>query len=440
MKKTMLKFLLATTFALLGVINLSAQAPSYLFANKIGNTDYEIAEDMAIDASGNVYLVGSYASASVTFGSITVTNSSPGNRRFFLAKYDASGTCLWVRTSTTSGTFGSELGYGVTVDGSGNVLATGSFSATNVTFGSVTLTNHNAGYADMFVVKYDASGTVQWATSAGGSRIDGGKGVATDATGNVYVTGTFASQNIEFGYGSFYYGYNAVATTNPPADIFLAAYDASGNIQWQQTFGGTEADNATAICVDASGNITFTGYFSSSSIDFGGNILNLTGNADIFTAQCDGAGAFNWVKKIDGSTSGSYTALYAYDIAADASGNLYLAGSFGTFSIAFGSSTLTPSGNGNVLLAKYNSSGTEQWAKTATVPAGSYSEADAVTTDATGNVIVGGSFTGATIDLGSGTLNSSGSNDIWLAKYNSSGALSWARKDGGTNQEAFYGV
>lgn len=162
-----------------------AQAPNYLWANRAGGTDNEQTQQIAIDASGNIYVVGNYASASVTFGSFTVTNSTPGNSRFYLAKYDASGTCLWVRTSTTSGTFGSEIGYGVTVDGSGNVVATGSFSATNVTFGSYTLTNHNAGYADMFVVKYNSSGAEQWAASAGGSRIDGGRGVAADASGNV---------------------------------------------------------------------------------------------------------------------------------------------------------------------------------------------------------------------------------------------------------------
>lgn len=437
--------LLKTIFltVLLGTsVGLFAQAPPYLFANRVGSTDYEIAEDMAIDASGNVYVVGNYASASVTFGSITVTNSTPGNRRFFLAKYDASGTCLWVRTSTTSGTFGSELGYGVTVDGSGNVLATGSFSATNVSFGSVTLTNHNAGYADMFVVKYDASGTAQWAASAGGSRIDQGKGVATDASGNVYVTGTFASQNIEFGLGSGNLSFNAVAVTSPPADIFLAAYDASGVLQWQQTFGGTASDNATSICADASGNMTFTGYFSSTSIVFGSTTLNLTGNSDLFTAQFDGTGAFNWAKDINGSTSGSYTAFYSYDIAADASGNLYIVGDFGTFPVTFGSSSLTNTGFSNFFLAKYNSSGTEQWAKTATIPSGAYAPANKVTTDASGNVIVGGSFLGASIDLGTGSINNTAASfyDMLTAKFNSSGTTLWVKTDGSSNTESVTAV
>ncbi|MBI3502643.1 MAG: SBBP repeat-containing protein, partial [Bacteroidetes bacterium] len=90
-------------------------------------------------------------------------------------------------------------GRSIATDANGNVLVTGIFQSSTITFGTTTLTNANAGYPDIFIVKYDASGNVLWAKSAGGTSADYGYGIAADANGNVLVTGYFLSPAITFG-------------------------------------------------------------------------------------------------------------------------------------------------------------------------------------------------------------------------------------------------
>src|SRR5713101_3673598 len=88
-----------------------------------------------------------------------------------------------------------DIGYGIAADASGNVYVTGFFSGT-ATFGSTNLSS--SGLEDIFVAKYDAAGTLQWARQAGGSAYDEGLGIAVDGTGNVFVIGFFQG-NASFG-------------------------------------------------------------------------------------------------------------------------------------------------------------------------------------------------------------------------------------------------
>jgi hypothetical protein len=113
-----------------------------------------------------------------------------------IAKYDASGTELWAKSA--GDTVYAE-GYGVSTDAGGNAYVTGIFEVPSITFGTTTLTNAGSFGHDMFITKYDASGTVLWAKSAGGSDNDVGIGVSTDAGGNLYVAGYFYSPSITLG-------------------------------------------------------------------------------------------------------------------------------------------------------------------------------------------------------------------------------------------------
>ena len=101
----------------------------------------------------------------------------------------------WAWAKSAGGT-DYDYGTGISTDASGNVLITGYFDSPTITFGTTTLTNAGTGIADIFVVKYDASGNVLWAKSAGGTDGDHGYGISTDANGNVLVTGYFNSLSI----------------------------------------------------------------------------------------------------------------------------------------------------------------------------------------------------------------------------------------------------
>ncbi len=209
-----------------------------------GTAGVEEAYGIAADASGNVYICGIYSSTA-TFGSYSVT--SVGGSDVFLAKYNSSGTCQWVRSG---GSTAGDVAYCVAVDGSGNCYIVGYYGNANCTFSGTTL-NTIGGSSDVFVCKYNTSGTLQWARrggSAAGS--DAGYGIAVDGKGNVYATGYF-SNTATFETSSI--------TSAGDLDIFFAAYDASGTLLYLKRAGGTTQAWGKGIATDSEGYVYCTG-------------------------------------------------------------------------------------------------------------------------------------------------------------------------------------
>ena len=169
----------------------------------------------------------------------------------------------WCYTKSAGGT-NTDYANSVIVDANGNTYVVGYFSSSSITFGTTTLTN--SGSADMFIVKYDASGNMLWAKSAGGTSNDYAQSIAVDANGNTYVAGYFNSSSITF-------GSNTLTNAAGDYDMFVVKYDASGNVLWAKSAGGTSDDQANSITVDANGNIYVAGSFKSASITFGATTL-----------------------------------------------------------------------------------------------------------------------------------------------------------------------
>ena len=182
-----------------------------------------------------------------------------------------------------------ETSDGVCTDAIGNVFMTGYFKSPTITFGTTTLTN--AGSNDVFIVKYDATGNVLWAKSAGGVYGERGQSVCTDASGNVFITGSFYSDNLYIGttwlFKSEWDRYN---------DIFIVKYDTSGNVLWAKSAGGTGYDFCRGVSTDVSGNVFITGYFGSPNINFGTTTLTNAGGMDIFIAKLGGITGINDIK------------------------------------------------------------------------------------------------------------------------------------------------
>jgi hypothetical protein len=374
-----------------------------LWAKSAEGINEDIGYSVAVDASGNAYVSGYFISPTLTFGSDTLTNS--GGDAIFLAKYDASGNVLWAKSA---GGTGGEVGYSysVAVDASGNAYLTGYFYSFTITFGYNTLTN--AGYDDIFLVKYDAGGNVLWAKSAGGTGYESGNSVAVDASGSAYVTGYYSSPSVIFGSDTL---------TNPGnGDIFLAKYDAGGNILWAKSAGGTGGGGGNSVAVDASGNAYVTGYYSSPAIIFGSDTLTNVGDYDIFLAKYDAGGNVLWAKCAGGfiNESGSSVTL-------DASGNAYVTGWFNSQTLTFGSDTLTNVDNGDIFLAKYDAGGNVLWAKSA--GGNNVDIGQSAAMDASGNAYVTGWFNSQTLTFGLDTLTNTGAADIFLAKIKSSSNL-----------------
>ena len=357
---------------------------NWLWAKKAGGTDSDYGYGIAVDASGNSYVIGCFYSATATFGSTTLTGN--GYNNIFVAKLDSSGNWLWAKNARESPY---DYGHGIDVDASGNSYVTGYFY-NSVTFGSTTLTS--SGGADIFVAKLDSSGNWLWANNAGGTSDECGNGIAVDDSGNSYVTGYF--------YDSATFS-STTLTNNGVYDIFITKLDSSGNWLWAKKAGGSSNDSGNGIAVDAIGNSYVTGYFDSNAT-FGSTTLTSNGDYDIFIAKLDSNGNWLWAKNAGGTYND-----YGYSIAVDASGNSYITGCF-CGSATFGSTTLTSNGDYDIFIAKLDNCGNWLWANNA--GGTSDDRGTSIAVDASRNSYVTGYFYDSAT-FGSTTLTSNGGYD-----------------------------
>ncbi len=363
---------------------------NWLWAKKAGGSDDDDGSGIAVDARGNIYVIGQFYSTA-TFGSTTLTSN--GVTDIFIAKLDSSGNWLWAKNA---GGKTEDIGSGIAVDASGNSYVTGCFNTrATATFGSTILTSNRI--SDIFVAKLDTKGNWLWAQNAGGTSDDYGSGIAVDASGNIYVTGDF---DVTATFGS------TTLTSNGYYDIFVAKLDSCGNWLWAQNAGGTSGDYGSGIAVDASGNIYVTGNFYGDA-NFGSTTLTSCGVTDIFIAKLNSSGNWLWAKKAGGTSSD-----YGSGIAVDASGNSYITGDF-RGSATFGATTLTSNGNWDIFVAKLDSRGNWLWAQNAGGTSGDFGSDIAI--DVNRNSYITGNFQGFAT-FGDITLTSSGGNDIFVAK------------------------
>jgi len=215
------------------------------WATRMGGTGQYGGNAIAADALGNVYVTGVfsqtinlYNAPGTSFGANFMTNTNPGTNDAFVVKFDSVGQVAW--GTKIGGTIGNEeSGEAIAVDTNGNVYVTGHFlsnpatvfSAPLGTTSSFTLTNQ--GSRDVFLVKYNLSGTAVWATSMGGSAEDRGQAIALDSLANVYVTGQYASNPITFYNAPSFLptAYGTLALIGGSADTFVVKYNTNGQIQ-----------------------------------------------------------------------------------------------------------------------------------------------------------------------------------------------------------------
>ena len=428
MKKIYLKFI--AVFMLFGFSSLLAQAPTWQLAFSAGYNGNESVSAIATDATGNTYITGSYTSSYINFGTFSLLNSFSGTSDIFLVKIDPTGAVVWAKTF---GGADGDQGNGLAVDASGNVLLTGWFASSSITFSATVLNNVGTASSDLFIAKYDSDGNLIWAKGIGGSGNDRGYAVSCDANSNVFVTGWYTSATINFGTGNLT---NAGSATN---DMFVVKYDASGATLWAKTIGGSAADGARACANDASGNTYVLGSFSSSSINFGtGTLTNASsGTYDLFLAKYDPTGTVVWSTKVGGIYDEMGNAI------AISGNNIYLTGSFSSPNVTFGSLpvlTNVSAGTSDVFLASYSSTGVANWSKAS--GGADSDEAKCICVDASGNAFISGSFISSSMTFGTNTLTNSaaGTKDMFVASFDNSGNSAWALQVGSYSEEVGNGI
>ncbi len=401
-----------------GMTLCHAQAPNWVWAQGAGGANFENGLSVATDAAGNVYSVGGFGSPSITFGSYTLTNS--GLINMFIVKYNPSGTVLWAKSALVSD-FASASA--VTVDASGNIYVAGSFGNTTVTIGSTTLTS--VGSRDIFLAKYDSNGNVIWAKRAGGSGTDFVNSVATDASGNIVISGYFTGTSCVFGTTTL----SNINTYN----MYVVKYSTSGTVIWAKD-GSSNFDGVSySVSVNTSG-IYITGYFTSDNATFGAYTINNaapagTGTADIFIVKYDASGNVVWARAIGGADDEGGSALTA------TSSSLFITGAFYGSSISFGSINITGS-LGDVFVTEYDLNGNAIWAKSE----GGIDDEEpyAICTDGSG-VYVTGTYYSPSIQFGSSVITNT-SASVFVFKFDTSGQELWATSAGGNSTDEGFGI
>ena len=337
------------------------------WSSMLGSTQNDYAQGSDVDSNDNIYVAG------FTQGDLD-SKSSNGNDDLFLSKYNSSGVKQWTETL---GTAQDDQAKDVAVHSSSFAYVTGQ------TMGDIT--GDNAGNNDIFLLKYNASGNLQWRIQKGSSYDDVSKGVDTDSAGNIYITG--------------YTEGDLTGDSSGDADFFLAKYNSSGVVQWLIQLDTTSDSYGQSIAIDSSNNIYVTGH-TEGSFDGNANI----GGSDIFLVKYNSSGDKQWSIQT-GSTGNEY----GKGVSVDSSGNIYITGYVS--SALDGNSNL---GGNDSFVMKFDTSGTKEWT---TQTGSAYNDyANSMAINSNGDLFV----TGATDGGLDGNVNSGGT-DIFLFKLNSSG-------------------
>jgi hypothetical protein len=283
--------------------------------------------------------------------------------------------------------------------------------------------------ADIFLIKYDTLGNLQWVRQAGGALQDSGAAVDVDASGNVYITGGFRSTAT--------FGTN-VLTSYGGQDIFVAKYDSAGNEIWVRQAGGIDGsgfpgERGMGITVDNAGNVCISGTVTDSGpgVDFGTNHVATVNLTDDFVAKYDSAGNCLWVVIIP--TQSPRECIVSHD----AANNVYVSGRL-TGSSTVGAFTISSGGAGDVFRLKLDSAGNAVWYKGY---GGAADEAPfSSITDAAGNGYAAGYISGTSDLFGTSTSYSTTGRDVFVLKTDKDGNVVWAKAALGSIGDTGYGI
>ena len=407
--------------------------PTIIWSTYFGGTQDDWAYGTVVDGGGNVYIAGTTESSSgMASGGFDI--SLGGTHDAYLAKFNSNGVLQW---ATYYGGSDEEYGTSCAVDGSNNVYLAGyTYTSTGIGSGGHQTTYGGGTASDAFLVKFNSSGTRQWATYYGGNASDIAYTCCTDASGNVFLGGTTSSTaNISTA--------GAHATVGGGGCSFIAKFNSAGTRQWGTYYGYVFASvgkntRVNSLCTDGSGNVYAAGYTNQETvIADGGHDNSLGGSNDAFLVKFNSNGTRQWGTYYgysDGSTYGNACAT-------DGSNNVYLlATTSATRFLATASSHQTAiGGNSDAVLAKFDASGNRTWA---TFYGGTADDdGNALSIDNNNNVYIAGLTKSASAIADGGQQNTIGGgfSDAFLAKLNSSGERQWATYYGGTNYDVAYG-
>lgn len=219
----------------------------------------------------------------------------------------------------------------------------------------------------------------EWVFTGGGEKSDKTRGVAFDRQGNVFLASESVGDSL---LGDFDY------KSAGGMDCVVTKLDREGRLLWARGIGGSGTDRAYAVACDAAGNAYVTGHFDSTDAVVGKEHLPNAGSYDCFVAKYSPDGRLLWIR-----THGGPGYDYGHAITVDPVGSILVSGSMAPGG-RIGEEVAVPEGAPSaVFCAKYDADGRLVWAKTSTGKLGG--NGYGISTDAAGNIYIGGAVSGA---------------------------------------------
>ena len=396
------------------------------WAEGIGGTEQDEINSVSETSDGGYIVGGYFNSSSIDLGNgISLTNK--GDSDGMIIKYNATGEVEWAE-----GIGGTSIDYikSVAETSDGGYIVGGDFYVSSIDLGNgISLTTK--GSWDGMIIKYNAAGEVEWAEVIGGTINDEITSVAGTSDGG-YIVGGYFNSSIDLGNG-------ISLTKKGPYDGMIIKYNATGEVEWAEGIGGTQQDEINSVSETSDGGYIVGGYFESSSIDLGNGIsLTNKGKYDGIIIKYNATGEVEWAEGIGGS---DYDHIES--VAETSDGGYIVGGYFESSSIDLGNGiSLTNKGKYDGIIIKYNATGEVEWAEG--IGGSDYDHIESVAETSDGGYIVGGYFRSSSIDLGNGiSLSNKGStsySDVMIIKYNARGEVEWAEGIGGSNRDEITSV
>jgi hypothetical protein len=348
----------------------------------------------------------------------------------------------WLKSLYTAGSIDNDYANYITLDSIGNIYITGAFRG-NAYFNPDNPTeiynnySGNSNLADIFITKFNYNGTYAWTKTIGGNNDDLARKITVDSDNNIYITGEFRSTSVDFNPDPVDEDIHNNSGVNT-SDIFISKYNKNGTYAWTKTIGGSGGNNiySGAIELDNENNIYITGNYTG-TIDFdpgpGTDPHPNTGFINFFLTKLDYKGLYCWTRTIQQDECEGIALIR------DSNDNLFVGGHF------VGNIKFDPSEssyfitNHTIFITKINSDDSYAWTEIISRNADAY--LSFMTADKYDNIYITGNFPIMFYpDPDDSSLRYNGTNDIFIAKYNSNVDYIWSSAILGGGNDSGYSI